>query len=398
MDESERPPLSLLSGSQLRLGLMEEGKKETLLEDLWAFTGLFPAYLFRRVRGVLAFLFRAVFSGFTLTEQLKSRLARLFIRRKGQLSFPFAHATLVGVSLSLLVVTAGLGGIIFKKPKTFSSLNPFILESTAELNTEESELLRNEAVTFTVAEEKDIYKIAESFHVPADALIYVNKLSYPYPLKTGQKLVIPAFQMKLYEVTSVVTVASVAKSFGAQPEDIIDFNYIFPDPDGVYRLKKIGQLITVPTYQEGGSTSWAPAPEGTCGDPQLIWPTTGRSITQRWKPWHTGVDIDTRIEKLFAAAGGTIGGTFSPLSWNNGMGGAIFLDLPGTGYRLVYKHMSRIDVDPGEKVEPGQVLGLSGNTGHSFGSHLHFEVICNGEATDPLYYLPRSGNVEFIVP
>src|SRR3990172_5089101 len=94
MDESERPPLSLLDGSQLRLGLMEEGKKETLLEDLKAFTGLFPIYLFRRVRSVLSVLFRILFSGFTLTGQFKVWLSRLFIRRKGQLAFPFAHATL----------------------------------------------------------------------------------------------------------------------------------------------------------------------------------------------------------------------------------------------------------------------------------------------------------------
>src|SRR3989337_2701689 len=232
----ERPPLSLLDGSQLRLGLMEEGKKETLFEDLWSFTGLFSTYLFRRVRGVLSVLFRAVFSGFALTEQLKTWLSRLFIRRKGQLAFPFAHATLVGVSLTLLLVTAGLGGIIFKKPKTLSSINPFILENKTELN---------------------IDQIAENFHIPGDALIYANRLRYPYTLEAGQTLVVPAFQMSLYEVKSTVTVESVAKLFGAQPQDIIDFNYLFPDEDGVYRLREIGQKITVPTYQQG-STAWAP--------------------------------------------------------------------------------------------------------------------------------------------
>ena len=392
---SDLSPLSSWSGSQLRLGLMEEGKKETLLEDLKAFTGLFPIYLFRRVRSMLSVLFRILFSGFTLTGQFKVWLSRLFIRRKGQLAFPFAHATLVGVSLTLLVATAGLGSFIFRKPQALTSLNPFILESTTALTTEESELLREKTITYTVAEELNIYKIAESFHIPADALIYANRLRYPYTLSPGDVLTIPAFQMRLYEVKSVVTVESVAKSFGAQPEDIIDFNYIFPDPDGVYRLKKIGQLVTVPTYQEGGSTSWAPAPKGECSNPELIWPTTPRGITQRWKPWHTGIDIDTGIEPLFAAASGTVsaiapefGGAVSRFFWNYGNGGTVVLDLDGTGFRLVYKHLSRIDFKPGQKVAQGEVLGLSGNTGKSTGDHLHFEVHCNGEATDPLYYLP----------
>ncbi|KRT67313.1 MAG: peptidase M23 family protein [candidate division WWE3 bacterium CSP1-7] len=390
----ERPPLSLLDGSQLRLGLMEEGKKETLFEDLWSFTGLFSTYLFRRVRGVLSVLFRAVFSGFALTEQLKTWLSRLFIRRKGQLAFPFAHATLVGVSLTLLLVTAGLGGIIFKKPKTLSSINPFILENKTELNTQESTLLRDETITYTVAEELNIYQIAENFHIPGDALIYANRLRYPYTLEAGQTLVVPAFQMSLYEVKSTVTVESVAKLFGAQPQDIIDFNYLFPDEDGVYRLREIGQKITVPTYQQG-STAWAPAPKGECSNPELIWPTTSRGITQRWKPWHTGIDIDTGVEPLFVAATGTVsaiapegGGVVPSYFWNHESGGMVMIDLDGTGFRLVYKHLSRIDVRTGQKVSQGKVLGLSGNTGRSTGTHLHFEVHCNGEATDPLYYLP----------
>jgi len=39
-----------------------------------------------------------------------------------------------------------------------------------------------------------------------------------------------------------------------------------------------------------------------------------------------------------------------------------------------YAHMSRISVTEGAEVEPGQVVGQSGNTGHSTGPHLHLEI------------------------
>lgn len=40
--------------------------------------------------------------------------------------------------------------------------------------------------------------------------------------------------------------------------------------------------------------------------------------------------------------------------------------------QTIYGHMSRQDVKVGQKVAEGQVLGLTGNTGNSTGSHLHF--------------------------
>jgi murein DD-endopeptidase MepM/ murein hydrolase activator NlpD len=54
-------------------------------------------------------------------------------------------------------------------------------------------------------------------------------------------------------------------------------------------------------------------------------------------------------------------------------GGCIFLDL-GRGLVSVTMHMSRIDVKAGDKVEAGQVLGLSGATGRVTGPHLHWSI------------------------
>ncbi len=53
------------------------------------------------------------------------------------------------------------------------------------------------------------------------------------------------------------------------------------------------------------------------------------------------------------------------------------------GLETYYAHLSKLEVKPNQDIEAGQMLGLGGNTGHSHGSHLHFEVRYGGIAIDP---------------
>jgi murein DD-endopeptidase MepM/ murein hydrolase activator NlpD len=52
-----------------------------------------------------------------------------------------------------------------------------------------------------------------------------------------------------------------------------------------------------------------------------------------------------------------------------------------------YAHQSSIATSQGASVRKGDVIGYVGNTGHSFGAHLHFEVRINGAPQNPLSYL-----------
>ena len=53
------------------------------------------------------------------------------------------------------------------------------------------------------------------------------------------------------------------------------------------------------------------------------------------------------------------------------------------GFETLYAHLSERNVEPGETMRAGQVLGAGGNTGRSTGPHLHFEVRYKGKAIDP---------------
>ncbi len=95
---------------------------------------------------------------------------------------------------------------------------------------------------------------------------------------------------------------------------------------------------------------------------------------------HPGLDIAVPIGTPVRASGG---GTVAEAGSDPEYGRFVLVDHP-SGYRSMYGHLSRIIAARGDTVEPGTVLGLSGNTGRSTAPHLHFEVRHGGRSIDPL--------------
>lgn len=59
----------------------------------------------------------------------------------------------------------------------------------------------------------------------------------------------------------------------------------------------------------------------------------------------------------------------------------------GNGFKTRYAHLNHISVKEGEAVIRGQEIGIQGRTGRATGDHLHFEIILNGKAVNPMNFL-----------
>ena len=100
----------------------------------------------------------------------------------------------------------------------------------------------------------------------------------------------------------------------------------------------------------------------------------------RFRRHHYGIDIKGNTgDSIYAAFDGKV-----RVRKYNGNGFGYYIVLRhDNGLETVYAHLSRQLVNVNQEVKAGQVIGLCGNTGHSFGSHLHFETRVLGEAIDP---------------
>jgi murein DD-endopeptidase MepM/ murein hydrolase activator NlpD len=95
---------------------------------------------------------------------------------------------------------------------------------------------------------------------------------------------------------------------------------------------------------------------------------------------HPGIDIAVSVGSLVRASGGAI---VRQAGEDPEYGFFVLLDHPDD-YQTMYGHLSRILVTQGVTVEPGEVIGLSGNSGRSTAPHLHFEIRQRGQSLDPL--------------
>lgn len=73
--------------------------------------------------------------------------------------------------------------------------------------------------------------------------------------------------------------------------------------------------------------------------------------------------------------------------WLRGYGYTVII-YHGYGFATLYAHLSSISVSYGDRVVKAQIIGRVGNTGRSFGPHLHYEVIRYGMRQNPIAYLP----------
>lgn len=137
--------------------------------------------------------------------------------------------------------------------------------------------------------------------------------------------------------------------------------------------------VSPPTPSGGGSSGFDP-----------IWPLPGVTyISDHFggARGHKGMDIAGPWgTPIVAAADGQVIEANSTDSWGYSWGYYVLIYHNGT-YSTRYAHMSSVAVSTGQYVTAGTIIGYEGNTGNSFGAHLHFEVYENGTRVDPARFL-----------
>ena len=124
--------------------------------------------------------------------------------------------------------------------------------------------------------------------------------------------------------------------------------------------------------------------------------TKENQITDPYGNGHSGIDLvgkTNQLDSIIAHSAGTV--TYVQTGHGNNIGstgdasyGNLVKIKHGNGMFTLYAHLNSVSVNVGENVAKGKTIGYMGNTGNSYGAHLHFEVRSTNDATiNPTSYI-----------
>ena len=158
------------------------------------------------------------------------------------------------------------------------------------------------------------------------------------------------------------------------------------DLEGDLRALEKEQAKVLARIQAAQNPGALPAGPVRQGSGTFIWPVNGTFTSpfgMRWGRLHAGIDLAAPEGTPIRAADS---GRVIIAGWTGGYGNYTCISH-SSSLSTCYGHQSRYATSVGANVNQGQVIGYVGNTGHSFGAHLHFEVRVNGNPVDPMGYL-----------
>ncbi len=282
---------------------------------------------------------------------------------------------------------------------TVSVLSLPALERNLTLKTVIPERPRYNVLKRTVARGDSVFAIAKEANIKPDTLLWANYEvlnDSPDSIRPGQELNLPPTDGILYQWKDDDTLEKVATEYKAKIDDIL--NWPGNDIDLTNPTFKAGQLVMIPggsreykqwlipTIARGksGTTSVAGSAcgGGPVGSGAFIWPAGNNYLSGNdYYAGHLAIDIAAgEGAPVYAADAGVV--TRASGGYNGGYGNLVMIDH-GNGFVTVYAHLSQINVSVCQGVGAGTVIGAAGNTGNSFGAHLHFEVRQNGGFINP---------------
>lgn len=258
--------------------------------------------------------------------------------------------------------------------------------------------------TYIVQAGDTISTIATAFSVSSNTILWENDLGPRDYIRPGQELTILPITGIRHEVAKGDTLLALAKKYDGEAEQIKEANnledgvltagtkLIIPDGTKPRTIPTYTRVATAPSVREVPQAFAAPQPQQNdtpstqAGNTGMIWPTSGRVITQYWGWRHTGIDIDD--DRPGAPIYAVEDGVVEVAGWGGGYGNQVVIRHPN-GMKTRYAHMApgTMRVRVGSVVSKGQVIGIVGTTGFSTGTHLHFEIYVNGVRRNPLLYV-----------
>ena len=271
-----------------------------------------------------------------------------------------------------------------------------------QLKTNIPERPRYQAIHYRVSRGDAMLAIADNFQIKYESILYINKQldDNPHSLKPGMELIIPPVDGLYYEWKDGDTFETVAEKFDANADDIITFpgnNVDLTDPKidpgtlmmipgGSRELRNWAADLQTVGRNPAGGTGTSEIGGNACGGGPVSsgfgWPADAHTLSGNgYGPGHLGIDITApEGSNVYAAGSGIV--TQAQQGYNYGYGNVVQIDH-GSGYVTVYAHLSQINVGICQPVGQGTVIGYSGNTGNSFGAHLHFEIRIGGTNINP---------------
>ena len=261
-----------------------------------------------------------------------------------------------------------------------------------------------EVTHYTVARGDSTFSIATENNIEPETILWANYDTLedsPDSLRVGQELNIPPVDGIYYQWQEGDTIEGIAHEFEANADDILNWpgnNVDLTDPtfepgDWVMVPGGSREFVqwVIPIEASGSSgtssVSSSSCPAGAVGTGFFVWPADNHYLSGNdfWSG-HLGIDIAAgQGAAIYAADSGVV--TMAQDGYNYGYGTVIAIDH-GNGFATLYAHLSQRNVGPCQSVYAGQLIGRSGNTGNSFGAHLHFEIRHNGAFENPWRWLP----------
>lgn len=374
----------------------DHNKKRELFPLFQFLVDLF-SYIYLRIRQFILFVFAFFKFIFDKISELKSFLIRHMFWGRGSFYRTAPHILIFAITVIIAAtgISSRLGieaanssieigsNIVGQKDIIYQSGT---VESLSAIDENQSDF---EVYKYVVESGDTLSSIAKLYNKNINTLVWANNLSNANAiLKVGQVLRIPAIDGAYYKVKKGDTLQSIAKFTKANEIDIWDLNSNVIDYDNPVLTVGMELFIpngVIPTPTRTRFSSWTSSrvstglnvPSGTYVHPLLH--CSGWTWSRGFSAVHGGADM--------AKHGGcwinSIANGYVKKAGYGGWGHTVIIDH-GNGLVSIYGHGNgRYAVKAGDYVKAGQDVMYMGNSGYSFGTHLHLEIQLGGRKINP---------------